>query len=475
MHSPPNISQADFGRLRQRYMTTTLLDAFTPHLDRKEFAEAMRLVGEIDEFKGHWWKLQEIRSEKLAELRQVTTIESAGSSTRIEGAELSNQEVAQVLQGLNMDSFRSRDESEVRGYGDLLQVIFDSHGVIDFTENYIKQLHRILLRYSTKDERHRGAYKTLENHVQARYPDGRTQVIFRTATPFDTPLRMQALVAVTREALDDASVHPLLVIARFIVEFLAIHPFQDGNGRLSRALTTLLLLKQGYDYVPYSSLERVVEENKAAYYAALKQSQEALRDDPSDFGGWLLFLLRTLQAQKRNLAAKLELERSLSELTEIQRRILEIVDGHGRVTTPLLAASLGIPVRTLRHHLSGLTERRVLEAHGERKGRYYTRIGTAPGAEPLPALSPMGSILAEVLQRGGRIDKTELIALVKRHGYDARAVGSMHGRRLAHLRRETATESVLTSRGREIAQQHLFASRLARGAPALQPPEGATA
>lgn len=146
------------------------------------------------------------------------------------------------------------------------------------------------------------------------------------------------------------------------------------------------------------------------------------------------------------------------------------------MTTTLLVASLGIPVRTLRHHLSGLTERRVLEAHGERKGRYYTRIGTAPGTEPLPALSPMGSILAEVLQRGGRIDKTELIALVKRHGYDARAVGSMHGRRLAHLRRETATgDSVLTSRGREIAQQHLFASRLARGAPALQPVEGAVA
>lgn len=454
---------------------TAALELFTPPLDRTAFSEVLRLIGEIDEFKGHWRKLQEIRAERLAQLRRVTTIESAGSSTRIEGAELSNEEVARVLQGLQVESFRSRDESEVRGYGDLLQIVFDSHGGIDFTENYIKQLHKILLGHSVKDERHRGGYKTRDNHVEARYPDGSARVIFRTATPFDTPLRMREMVEQTRAALDDASVHPLLVIARFVVEFLAIHPFQDGNGRLSRVLTTLLLLKKGYDYVPYSSLERVVEENKAAYYAALNRSQSAMRADPSDFGAWLLFLLRALQAQKQNLAAKLELERSFAELSDAQQRILYVLDQQGRVTTPLLAAKLGIPLRTLRYHLNVLVEHRVIVAHGERKGRNYTRAGDTP-AQPQPALSPMGSILAEVLQRGGRISKNELVALVKQRGYDARAVGSMHGRRLAHLRRDPATgDSTLTSRGREIAQQQIFASRLTHAAPGLERPTSAAA
>jgi Fic family protein len=439
------------------------VEAFTPLLERRALAEVMRLVGEIDEFKGHWRKLKEIRAERLAQLRQVTTIESAGSSTRIEGAELSNAEVARVLKGLSVESFRARDESEVRGYGDLLQVIFDSHSEVELTENYIQQLHKILLKHSAKDARHRGRYKTQENHVEARHPDGRREVLFRTATPFDTPFRMRDLVATTREAFAHGAAHPLVVIARFVVEFLAIHPFQDGNGRLSRALTTLLLLKQGYDYVPYSSLERVVEENKAAYYAALRHSQAAMREDASDFGAWLLFLLRALQAQKRGLEAKLELERSFAELSEVQQRILEVVDAHGRVTTTLLASTLGIPMRTLRYHLGVLAEQRVIEPHGERKGRYYTRAGS-DAAAPTPVLTPMGAILGEVLQRGGRISRNELVALVKRHGYDARAVGSMHGRRLAHLRRDPATgDSALTSRGREIAQQHLFSARLSSG------------
>src|SRR5688500_1953594 len=160
------------------------MDVSAPRLEGKKLTEAMRLIGEIDVFKGHWRKLQEIRAEKLAQLRQVTTIESAGSSTRIEGAELSDQEVARVLQGLSLESFRARDESEVRGYGDLLQVIFDSYREIRFDENHIKQLHKVLLHYSEKDSRHRGGYKMQDNHVEARYPDGRVEVIFRTASPF---------------------------------------------------------------------------------------------------------------------------------------------------------------------------------------------------------------------------------------------------------------------------------------------------
>jgi Fic family protein len=243
-----------------------------------------------------------VAAERLASLRQVTTIESAGSSTRIEGAQLSDDEVARVLQGKRVDSFRERDEAEVRSYAELLQTIFDHYPDIPLTENYIKQLHKILLGHVEKDERHRGEYKKLDNHVEARHLDGRVEIIFRTASPFDTPRLMADLVSATNEALGGEGAHPLVIIARFVVDFLAIHPFQDGNGRLSRAVTTLLMLRAGYEYVPYASVERLIEDHKVAYYHALRTSQTAMLRDPSDFGAWLIFLLRVLQSQKRILA-----------------------------------------------------------------------------------------------------------------------------------------------------------------------------
>ncbi len=440
------------------------MDFFSPRLQGDRLSEAMLLLGEIDTFKGHWRKLKEIRPEKLARLRLVTTIESAGSSTRIEGAELSDLEVARVLRGIELESFRARDQEEVRGYGDLLQTIFDHFAEIPLDENHINQLHKILLGHTSKDERHRGEYKNQDNHVEARHPDGGTEIVFRTASPFDTPRLMAEQVESTNAALASGRIHPLIAIARFVVEFLAIHPFRDGNGRLSRALTTLLLLRAGYDYVPYSSLERIVEDNKTAYYAALRESQTAMRSDPEAFGDFLLFLLRALQAQTKNLEAKLDLEQAMLELTGIQQELLELIERLGRATTTLLAKEIQIPLRTVRYHLEILTAQRLIEAHGEKRGRFYTRALRDRASVEQPD-SRMGAVLAEILEQGGRIGRSELIRLVNRHGYDPRMIGTMHGRRLAHLRRDAKTgDSILTGRGRELAEQHIFLSRLALSA-----------
>jgi len=446
------------------------LTAFQPSLAPPEIAELMRLLGEIDEFKGRWRKLGEIRAERLASLRQVTTIESAGSSTRIEGALLSDEEVARVLQGLQVDSLRERDEAEVRSYAELLQAIFDHHPDIPLTENHIKQLHKILLERVEKDERHRGEYKKLDNLVEARHADGRVEIIFRTASPFDTPRLMADLVNATNEARSSEAAHPLVVIARFLVEFLAIHPFQDGNGRLSRALTGLLMLKAGYEYVPYASVERVIEQNKMAYYHALRASQLAVQSDPSQFGAWLLLFLRILQTQKRILEGKLEVERSILHLTDTQVAILEHVERHARATTSGTAAKLGIPLRASRYHLGLLTSRGILEAHGERKGRYYTRRLGSPSEAAIDPRSRNGAILGSILERGGSVTRGELLEIVDDHDADHRIVGALHGRRLAHLTRDAKTRrSTLTARGREVAQQYLFARRLAR-ADAPAPP-----
>ncbi len=438
------------------------LTRYQPILTPAQVTELLRLLGEIDEFKGHWRKLREIRAERLGELRHVTTIESAGSSTRIEGAELSDHEVARVLSGLSVDSFRARDASEVRGYGELLEIIFSHFTDIPLEERYIKQLHGILLQYSERDAWHRGEYKKNDNHVEARHADGRVEVIFRTATPFDTPHLMTDLVEHTRLALLARDVHPLVVIARFLVVFLAIHPFQDGNGRLSRALTSLLLLGAGYDYVPYASLERVIEENKGAYYVALRGSQHAMREGTPGFGEWLLFFLRALRAQQRNLIAKLDIERTMVHLSDVQERILAIVDQHGRVTSSLVARTLKLPGRTVRYHLDVLIQHGLLEPLGEKRGRTYRRSSEKPSAV-VAADSRNAAILAEILEQGGRIEAAALRKLVVRHGSDARMVGTLHGRRLAHLRRDRRTgESVLTARGREIAEQYIFTRRLAR-------------
>ena len=193
--------------------------------------------------------------DRLTALRRIATIESIGSSTRIEGAKLSDGEVEALLAGLEIKTFTSRDEEEVAGYAEAMEGVFEHWERITLTENHIKQLHRDLLKYSSKDERHRGEYKTHNNHVEAFGPDGESiGVVFETASPFDTPRLITELVEWAQKILVDRDLHPLITVAIFIVVFLEIHPFQDGNGRLSRILTTLLLLRTGYAYVPYSSL-----------------------------------------------------------------------------------------------------------------------------------------------------------------------------------------------------------------------------
>jgi len=335
--------------------------------------QLLRLIAELDEFKGAWRALGRLAPERLSGLRRVATIESAGASTRIEGARLSNVEVEQLLANLEIRDLASRDEQEVAGYAEVMELIFESWEAIDLTENHIKQLHRDLLEYSQKDERHRGAYKTLPNNVEAFGPAGeRLGVVFETATPFDTPRLMTELIAWTRDALDEKQLHSLLVIGVFIVVFLAIHPFEDGNGRLSRALTTLLQLRAGYAYAPYSSLESVIERSKESYYRALRRSQERIRTEDPDWQPWLSYFLEALKQQKDGLEQKLEREHLLlGELPELSARILELCREHGRVTIAHLAKLTGTSRNTIKDHVAALVENRQLTRHGAGRGTWY--------------------------------------------------------------------------------------------------------
>ena len=336
--------------------------------------ELLKLIAEIDEFKGKWGALKNLSPERLRQLRKVATIESIGSSTRIEGAKLTDMQVETLLSNLTATSFKSRDEQEVAGYAEAMDTIFQAYEDMNITENHIRQLHQTLLRHSSKDERHRGDYKKLNNHVVAIDEHGNEiGVVFETATPFDTPREMEELVRWVNKAIAENSLHPLLIVAVFIVVFLAIHPFQDGNGRLSRILTTLMLLRAGYAYVPYASLESVVEDNKDLYYKALRRTQTTLKTNAPDWEPWLGFFLRCLKKQKANLAAKIEKEKAGDDtnLPALSVQVLALLRKHERLTIAEMVEYTGANQNTLKVRLRELVAMGRIQRHGKARATWY--------------------------------------------------------------------------------------------------------
>lgn len=337
--------------------------------------ELLKLIAEIDEFKGKWEALKNMSPERLRQLRKVATIESIGSSTRIEGAKLTDMQVETLLSNLSATSFKSRDEQEVAGYAEAMDIVFQAYEDMTITENHIRQLHQTLLRHSNKDERHRGDYKKLDNHVVAIDEHGKEiGVVFETATPFDTPREMEDLVRWVNKAIAENSLHPLFIVAVFIVVFLAIHPFQDGNGRLSRILTTLMLLRSGYVYVPYASLESVVEDNKDLYYKALRRTQTTLKTDTPDWEPWLGFFLRCLKKQKANLAAKIEKEKAGDDtaLPALSVQVLDLLKKHERLTIAEIAEHTGANQNTLKVRLRELVAAGRIQRHGKARATWYS-------------------------------------------------------------------------------------------------------
>lgn len=335
--------------------------------------EMLTMIGEIDRFNGTWegWDTR-LTPAELKVMKRVATIESVGSSNRIEGNKLTDDEIEEIFMHISQKSFRSRDEEEVAGYADLIQLIFDSYRDIPLDENYIKQMHKILLKYSGKDERHRGEYKKDSNRVAAFDASGREiGSIFETASPFDTPRLMRELVEWVNERLESKKLHPILVIGVFVVHFLAIHPFTDGNGRLSRALTVMLMLKSGYSYMPYASMESIIEAFKDAYYRALRRTQRTIWGEKVNYEPWLSFFIASLQKQKRNLEAKIaDLRRKHdNRLSDTSRAILALFGKDESLSVPIMAAKLNKNQETIRKAVQALA-----------KQGYLTKLGTTRGA-----------------------------------------------------------------------------------------------
>ena len=333
-------------------------------------------IAEIDHFNGRWSSgFSAIGIEQLNTMKRIATIESVGSSNRIEGNRMSDTEIERFFSLIDKKSFQSRDEEEVAGYADLLNTIFDNYADIPLSENYIKQLHKILLRYSSKDERHRGEYKTDSNRVAAFDASGHEiGSIFETASPFDTPRLMRELVEWTNDNFADSYLHPVIVIGVFVVHFLAIHPFTDGNGRLSRALTALLMLRQGYGYMPYASMESIVEACKEGYYRALRGTQKSIWTDAVDYEPWLTFFITSLQKQKRLLEEKIKHAQADStlKLSPTSAAILNLFVSRPEWTVSDIAASLGKNPETVKKAVLLLVKNGYLLKHGTTKSAFYT-------------------------------------------------------------------------------------------------------
>ncbi|MBN2424786.1 MAG: Fic family protein [Calditrichaceae bacterium] len=333
----------------------------------------LKSISFIDSFKGKWNIVESKENIFLKELRKIATIESIGSSTRIEGAQLTNEEIKQLLENVKITGLKSRDEQEVVGYYDVLEIIYENYENISISKNYIQQLHQNLLKYSTKDERHRGVYKNLSNKVVANYPDGTQRVLFDTTEPHRVESEMNYLIEWTNEQITSKSLHPLIVIGLFIYEFLSIHPFQDENGRLSRLLTNLLLLKNNYLFIQYVSFENLIEQNKKTYYEALMDGQKNRNSEKEKVDKWMLFFLQSIETLIHRLEQKYDVfKTSGGYLNERQKKIKEFIATNQPIKLSDLVNSMpDVSINTLKKDLQYLKTEQIIVSAGKNKGTFY--------------------------------------------------------------------------------------------------------
>lgn len=339
----------------------------------KDLTAILSKISKIDEFKGWWRGTSTLNPQTLGRLKRSIVVTSTGASTRIEGSTLSDKEVEKLLKGLKTNKLKDRDSQEVAGYAEVLQTVFDSYKDIPFTEGVILQFHAQLLKYSDKDKRQRGKYKSTPNKVVAFDRAGAQTVLFNPTEPSLTPAEMQTLIEWTKATLKGDEFHPILVVANFIVEFLAIHPFHDGNGRLSRILTSLLLAKSGYTYMPYASLEKIIEDHKTEYYVALRTAQKDGKSPKAAMARWLHFFIDVMMRQIEVLQGFLESTTSDSLLSPNQQKTLALFDENEELSTRLVAEELGIPIVSAKQILNRLFELKLVKRMGAGRTTRYQR------------------------------------------------------------------------------------------------------
>src|SRR3989338_3365509 len=281
-------------------------------------------IAQIDQFQGLWHGGLRLSPQILGRLKSFVIITSTGASTRIEGAKMTDEEIARFLRGLKENAPKGRDQEEVAGYADLIGRIFDNWKTMKLTEGWIQQFHSILLQFSEKDKLHKGKYKSGDNAVVMKNDKKQDVVLFEPTHSYLVKGEMISAIEWANEQLKSRQTHPLLVIANFIFEFLAIHPFSDGNGRVSRALTNFLLLQAGYSYVPYVSLDEIIEQTKVNYYLALRATQKNHGTNHEDITPWVNYFLTALTEQTERARKIMDEDQPEKLLSLKQKEVFEL-------------------------------------------------------------------------------------------------------------------------------------------------------
>ena len=333
------------------------------------------LVSQIDELKGRFVGGASLNPQILGRLKKSVLVTSTGASTRIEGAKLSDEDVEKLMRGLSMQKFKDRDKQEVRGYYELLENVFGAYKKIPFSESSIQHLHRELLKYVEKDTFHRGNYKKVENQVEMIDDAGASvAVVFATTPAWLTGKEMQELVEWTQNAIVEKKIHTLILIANFIVEFLKIHPFQDGNGRMSRILTNLLMLQHGYEYVPYVSHEKLIEDNKVEYYVVLRKSQKTFGTKAEDLSPWFEFFLNVSLTQSKEALALISKESIEKLLSPKQLLVWQYLLTTDEATPGEIAKATEVARPTVSQAIDTLFRLKKVERIGQGRTTRYRRM-----------------------------------------------------------------------------------------------------
>jgi len=328
----------------------------------------INLISAIDRFDANWTAIERKEGQSLKVLKSIATVLSVGASNRIEGNKMSDKEVDVLLQKIDLTKLTDRDSQEVVGYFEVLDLISETYENIKLTESYIKSLHNSLMKYSAKDQWHKGNYKTHNNAVEASYPDGTRQIIFQTTEAgFATEDAIRQLLYWYNS---ETEVHPLIKIASFVYDFLSVHPFQDGNGRLSRLISTLLLLKNGYNWIQYVSFEHEIENRKSEYYQVLRSCQKQRPNE--DVTVWLKFFLSCLSNIQTQLMTKLNKSNSETQLMPKEKLIFTIIQNRPNIQSGEISEKLAIPSPTVKRMLSELINKGMIEKHGNGRNVSYT-------------------------------------------------------------------------------------------------------
>ena len=337
--------------------------------EQKWDSELLGLIAAIYKEAGKQEMFLKHRPEELEKLVEIAKVQSTESSNAIEGIVTTNTRIRQIVE--DKTTPKNRDEQEIAGYRDVLNIIHESFDAIPITPNYILQLHKIL--YSHMNNPAAGRTKSVQNYISATYPDGSTRTLFTPLDPFETPAALESICNEFNRVIGNNELEPLIAIPVFIHDFLCIHPFNDGNGRMSRLLTTLLLYRSGFYVGKYISLEAKIAKNKDLYYDALGEAQNGWHEGNADAVSFIKYLLGTILAAYKDFEDRFSLvETKLPALETVRRATMNKIGRFSKQDIRELCPSLSIS--SIDSALRKMVDEGDLKREGNGKNIRYFRL-----------------------------------------------------------------------------------------------------